>query len=51
LAQNKITKFKGGNIKKYLIFEGIDVVGQVKLLVDVDISPLEETPDGVWLWV
>jgi hypothetical protein len=44
-----ITNFKGGNITQYLIFEGFDVVVQVTLLADVDVSSLAEPTDGVWL--
>jgi hypothetical protein len=44
-----ITNFKGGNITQYLIFEGFDVIVQVTLLADVDVSSLAEPTDGVWL--
>jgi hypothetical protein len=51
LAQKNITKFKGSDIKKYLILEGLDVVGQEALLSEVKISSLAEPSDGVWLQV
>jgi hypothetical protein len=40
LSEKNITNFKGINITKYLIFERLDVVGQMTLLVDMEISSL-----------
>jgi hypothetical protein len=37
------------NITQYLIFEGLDVVGKMTLLADVEISSLEKLVDGVGL--
>jgi hypothetical protein len=51
LAQNKIVNFKGGNITQYLILEGIDVVGNMTLLADENISSLIEPLDGLGLKV
>jgi hypothetical protein len=49
LSSNNITNFKGGRITQYLIFEGFDVVMQVTLLADMDVSSMVEPTDGVWL--
>jgi hypothetical protein len=49
LAQNNIAIFKGSNITQYLIFEGLDVVGQVILLADTKIDSLVKPSDGVGL--
>ena len=35
-----ITNFKWGNITHYLIFEGLDAVGEEILLTDVDVSSI-----------
>jgi hypothetical protein len=51
LAKKNIKNFKGGDITQYLIFEGLNVVGQVTPLVVAKIYPLEEPSDGVLLWV
>jgi hypothetical protein len=51
LAQKNITNFKGGDVTQYLIFEGLDAIGQATLLADVEISPLAEPSDGVQIWV
>jgi hypothetical protein len=48
---DNITKFNERNITQYLVFEGIDVVGQATLLVDEKIASLTEPSNGVWLWV
>ena len=48
---DNITNFNERNITQYLVFEGIDVVGQATLLVDAKIASLEEPSNGVWLWV
>jgi hypothetical protein len=47
LAQKNITKFKGGDITQYLIFEGLDAIEQATLLADAKIAPLVEPSDGV----
>jgi hypothetical protein len=49
----KITlqNFERGNITQYLVFEGLDVVQQVVLLADADVTSLAEPFDGVGLWV
>jgi hypothetical protein len=44
LAQNNITDIKRGNITHYLILKGLDVIGQVALLVDMDIPSLVKPP-------
>jgi hypothetical protein len=41
--------FKCGNITKYLILEGLDVVGQTTLLVDVKVPSPSQLTNGVWL--
>jgi hypothetical protein len=51
LAKNNIKKFKFMNITQYLILEGLDSIGQATLLVDTEISTLDEPLDVVWLWV
>jgi hypothetical protein len=48
---DNITNFNERNITQYLVFEGIDVVGQATLLVDAKIASLAEPSNGVWLWV
>jgi hypothetical protein len=51
LAQNNITDIKRGSITHYLIFEGLDVMGQATLLADTKISSLVKPLDVVWLRV
>jgi hypothetical protein len=46
-----MTNFKGGNITEYLILEEIYAIGKMKLLDDMEISPLSETPNGVSFWM
>jgi hypothetical protein len=47
LAQKNIKNFKEGDITQYLIFEWIDAIGQVTLLVNEEIAPLEEPSYGI----
>jgi hypothetical protein len=49
LAQKNITNFKGGDITQYLIFEGLDDIGQVALSADVKIAPLAGPSDDIRL--
>jgi hypothetical protein len=42
-----MTNFKGRNITQYLTFERLDVIGQMTLLVDAEISSLAKSTDGV----
>jgi hypothetical protein len=49
LDQKHITDIKRGNIKKYLILEGMDAIGHTKLLANIDISSLVKPPEVVWL--
>jgi hypothetical protein len=51
LSSKNIKKFKGRNITQYLIFERLDVVGKMTLLVDTKISSLAKPADGVGLQV
>ena len=51
LAQNNITNIKRGNIKHYLILEGLDSIGHATLVHDRNILSLVKPPDVVWLWV
>jgi hypothetical protein len=44
-------KFKRSNIAQYLIFEGLDVIGQMAMLADTNISSLVKPIDGVGLQV
>jgi thymidylate kinase len=48
LAQKNITSFERSNITQYLVFEGLDAIGQSTLLADAKIF-LGGT--GVGLWV
>jgi hypothetical protein len=47
--QNHIIDIKRGNISHYLILEGMDSIGQVTLLADMEISSLGKPPDVVWM--
>jgi hypothetical protein len=47
--QNHIIDIKRGNISHYLIFEGMDAIGQVTLLAETEISSLVKPADVVWL--
>jgi hypothetical protein len=49
-VKKNFTNFKGSEITQYLIFEGLDVIGQATLLDDSKIASLEKPTDGVWLW-
>jgi len=40
-----------GNLEQYLIFEEIYVVVQETLSIDVEVSPLSHSSNGVWLKV
>jgi hypothetical protein len=51
LTQKNIKNFKGGNITQYLIFEGLDVIGQATLLADEKIAPLAVSSDRLSLLV
>jgi hypothetical protein len=51
VAQKKITNFERINITQYLDFEGLDVIRQLTLFSDADISSLVEPSNGVGLWV
>ena len=44
-----ITNFKWGNITNYLIFEGLDIVGEAALLTDVDVSSMAQPTNAVGL--
>ena len=46
-----ITNFKRSNITQYLICEGLDVVGKVALLADLETSSLVKPPDAIWMRV
>jgi hypothetical protein len=48
-SQINIIDIKRGNIKHYLILEGIDSIGCVTLLADTKISSLVNPLDVVWL--
>jgi hypothetical protein len=51
LSQKNIVNFEWGNITQYLIFEGLDVLGQATLLVEAMVSSLAQPSNGVWLGV
>jgi hypothetical protein len=51
MAQKNITEIKRGNITHYLILEGMDSIGQVRLLANTKISSLVKPPNVVWMWV
>ena len=49
LSWNNIKKFKWGNITHYLIFEGLDAIGEAALLIDVDLSSMAQLTNAVGL--
>jgi hypothetical protein len=51
LAQNNITDIKRGNITHYLILEGMDAIGQEKLMANTKILSLVKPLYFVWLQV
>jgi hypothetical protein len=44
-------KIQGSNITQYIVFEGLDVIGQTTLLDDANISSLVKPVDGVGMRV
>jgi hypothetical protein len=51
LIRNMSQTSRGAIITQYLVFEGLDAVGQTTLLVDAEISSLAKPADGVGLRV